>query len=123
MTDDEIAIPKDLSDKVLQAVEAAKNTGKIRKGTNETTKAVEKGIAQLVIIADDVEPAEIVMHLPPLCEEKKIPCVRVPSKQELGRAAGIDVGSAAISIVDPGDAKETLAEIIKRLAELQKGKK
>lgn len=124
MPDDErLSIPKDLSDKILQAVEAAKNTGKIRKGTNETTKAVEKGIAQLVIIAEDVEPAEIVMHLPPLCEEKKIPYVHVPSKQELGRAAGIDVGSAAISIVDPGDAKETLVEIINRLSDLQKGKK
>jgi large subunit ribosomal protein L7Ae len=36
-------VPKDLSDKILQAVETARNTGKIRKGTNESTKALEKG--------------------------------------------------------------------------------
>lgn len=99
-------VPKDLSDKILQAVEAAKNTGKVRKGVNETTKSIEKGIAQLVVIAEDVEPEEIVMHLPALCEEKKINYVYVPSKVEIGRASGIDVGCAAVSIVEPGEAKD-----------------
>jgi large subunit ribosomal protein L7Ae len=108
-------IPKDLSDKLLQIVETAKNTGKIRKGTNEATKAIEKGIAQLVVIAEDVEPEEIVMHLPALCDEKKIHYAYVPSKLELGRAAGIDVGSAAIAVVDAGEAKELLKEINKRI--------
>ncbi|HKZ45665.1 MAG TPA: 50S ribosomal protein L7Ae [archaeon] len=113
-------VPKELSDKVLQAIESAKNTGKLRKGTNESTKAIEKGIAQLVAIAEDVDPEEIVMHLPVLCEEKKISYVFVPSKLELGRAAGIDVGSAAISIVEPGEAKDILKEILKKLEELKK---
>jgi len=113
-------VPKDLSDKVLQAIEMARNTGKIRKGTNESTKAIEKGIAQLVVIADDVEPKEIVMHLPALCEEKKIPYVYVPSKLELGKAAGIDVASASISIVEPGEGKDLLKTILKSLSELNK---
>lgn len=112
--------PKDLADKILQAVEAAKNTGKVRKGTNETTKAVEKGIAKLVVIAEDVEPEEIVMHLPVLCEEKNIPYAYVTSKQELGRAAGIDVGSAAVGIVEAGEGKEVLKEIVKKVSELAK---
>ncbi|MDI6798485.1 MAG: 50S ribosomal protein L7Ae [Candidatus Aenigmarchaeota archaeon] len=114
------SVPKDLSEKVLQAVEVAKNTGKVKKGTNETTKAIEKGIARLVVIAEDVEPEEIVMHLPALCEEKKVPYLYVPSKQELGRAAGIDVASASVCVVEPGDAKEALEEIIKRISELKK---
>jgi len=113
-------VPKDLSDKVLQAIEMARNTGKIRKGTNESTKAIEKGIAQLVVIANDVEPKEIVMHLPALCEEKKIPYVFVPSKLELGKAAGIDVQSASISIVEPGEGKDLLKTILKRISELGK---
>lgn len=112
--------PKDVVDKVLQAIESAKNTGKIRKGTNESTKAIEKGIAQLVTIAEDVEPEEIVMHLPSLCEEKKVAYVFIPSKLELGRAAGIDVGSAAITIVDAGEGKDVLKEVLKRLEELKK---
>lgn len=108
---------KELNDKILQTLEMAKNTGKIRKGTNETTKAVDKGIAQFVIIAEDVDPKEIVMHLPALCDEKKIPYVFIPSKMELGRAIGIDVPSAAAAIVEPGEAKEIIKELIKKIAE------
>ncbi len=114
------SVTKEVGDKVLQAVEIAKNTGKIRIGTNETTKAIEKGIAQLVIIAEDVDPEEIVMHLPALCDEKKIPYVYIPSKQELGRATGIDVQSAAIAVVDFGEGKNLLKEILKGIEAAEK---
>lgn len=113
-------VPKELADRVLQAVEMAKNTGKVKKGTNETTKAVEKGLAKLVIIAEDVEPEEIVMHLPALCEEKKIPYVYVPSKAELGRAAGIDVAAASACIIEEGEAKDLVKEIVEKVNELKK---
>lgn len=112
--------PKELSDKVLQLVETAKNTGKIRRGTNETTKSIERSEAQLVVIAGDVEPEEIVMHLPALCDEKKIPYVYVPSKAELGRASGIDVPSAAIAVTDAGEGKEQLKETVKAIEKLIK---
>jgi len=112
--------PKDISDKLLQLVEMAKNSGKLRKGLNESTKAIERSIAQLVIVAEDVEPEEIVMHIPQLCDEKNIPYAFVPSKLELGRAAGIEVGSAAISITDAGEGKDLLKEILKRLKEIGK---
>ena len=111
-------VPKELSDKVLQAIEAARNTGKIRKGTNESTKAVEKGDGKLLAIAGDVEPEEIVMHLPPLCDEKKIPYVYVPSKAELGRAAGLDVPSAAICITEAGEGKELLKDVVTEVEKL-----
>ncbi len=111
-------VPKELSDKVLQAIETARNTGKIRKGTNESTKSVEKGEAKLLVIAGDVEPEEIVMHLPPLCDEKKIPYVYIPSKSELGRAAGLDVPSAAICITEAGEGKELLKEIVSNVEKL-----
>lgn len=113
-------MPEDLSKRILQIMEIAKNTGKIKKGMNETTKAVEKGIAKFVVIAEDVEPEEIVMHLPVLCEEKKVPYGYVPSKQELGRAVGIDVSCSSACIVEPGDAKESLEEVIKRIEEVKK---
>ncbi len=96
---------------ILEIIEAARETGKIRKGVNEATKAVERGIAKLVVVAEDVDPKEIVMHLPPLCEEKKIPFHKVPTKNELGRAAGLDVSSAAIAVVDAGEAKKKLSEL------------
>ena len=114
------SVSKEVGDKVLHAVELAKNTGKLRRGTNETTKAIEKGIAQLVVIAEDVDPEEIVMHLPALCEEKKIPYVYISSKVELGRATGIDVQSAAIAITEAGESKSLIAEIVKAIAAAKK---
>jgi len=100
-------------DKILHIIEIARNTGKIRIGTNETTKAVERGIAKLVVTAEDVQPKEVTMHLSPLCNEKKIPCVSVKSKQELGRSAGIDVSTAAIAVIQEGDAKKDIEELAK----------
>ncbi len=113
-------VPKELSDKVLQLLEAAKNKGNLRRGINETTKSVEKGNAQIVVMAEDVEPEEILMHIPSLCEEKKIPYVYVPGKLDLGRASGIDVPCAAIGVVDAGEGKEILKEVVKEISGLKK---
>ena len=99
------------ADQAYEAVEIAKATGKIRKGSNEATKAIERGIAKLVVYAKDVQPPEVIMHLPLLCKEKGILCIEVPSKEELGAAAGIDVPTAAIAIVDEGDAKDLIKKM------------
>jgi len=107
--------PKELIDKIYEAIEVAKTTGKIKKGANEVTKAIEKGIAKLVAIAKDVTPPEIVMHIPILCEEKGVLCAEVPSKEELGTAAGIDVGTAGIAIIQEGEASSLLKEIAEKL--------
>jgi len=113
-------VPKELADRAYEAVEVARDTGKLRKGTNEATKAIERKHAVLVVIAEDVEPAEIVAHLPPLCDEKGVPYVYVPSKRELGAAAGIDVPSSAIAIAEAGEASSTVKQIIERIKELKK---
>lgn len=113
-------VPKELADQVYSAVETVRDTGKLRKGTNETTKAVERAQAVLVVMAEDVEPAEIVAHLPPLCDEKKIPYIYVPSKRELGSAAGINVPTAAIAIAESGQATHAVKGIIERIKELKK---
>lgn len=106
---------KDLENKVFQALELARNTGKVKKGTNEVTKVVEKSQAKLVVIAEDVNPKEITMHLPIICNEKKCPYVHVSSKEELGRAVGINVPTAAACILEPGEARELLNEIFQQL--------
>ncbi len=73
-------VPKEAVDKAYSLLQVAKDTGKLRKGTNESTKAIERGVAKLVIIAEDVEPPQVVAHLPILCEERKIAYLYVPSK-------------------------------------------
>jgi len=107
-------------EKVYKLFEIARQTGKIKKGTNETTKAVDRGLAKLVAIALDVDPPEIVMHLPALCEEKGVTYVYVSSKQRLGQACGIQVQAASAAILDPGEGKELYEEIVKAVKELLK---
>lgn len=112
-------VPPELAEKAYQALQVAREKGKIKKGTNETTKAVERGQAQLVLIATDVDPPEVVAHLPLLCEEKKVPYIYVPSKERLGKAAGINVAAAAAAIIEPGEAASLVNEIIKELSTLK----
>jgi large subunit ribosomal protein L7Ae len=116
-----ISVPKELSDIAYEALQVARDTGKIRRGTNETTKAIERGIAGLVYVAEDVQPPEVVAHLPLLCEERKINYIFVPSKARLGQAIGLNVGSAAASIVEAGDAAELVKEIATKIDALKKG--
>ena len=92
-------------------IEKARKTGKIDKGTNEVTKAVERGVAKLVVYAADVSPKEIVMHLPVICKEKGILCAEVDSKQKLGVAAGIKVSTSAIAVIESGEADKDIAQI------------
>src|SRR3989338_8960185 len=98
---------------ILDIIETARETGKIRKGVNEATKALERGIAKLVVIADDVDPKEIVMHIQTLCDEKKSIIVSVTSKKELGRSAGLYVSCAAIAVVDAGEAAKKMKDLEK----------
>lgn len=90
---------------VYDTVEKARKTGKIERGINEVTKAIERGEAKLVVIATDVNPKEITQHIPILCKEKKIQCEQVDSKQKLGIAAGIGVSCSAVAVINAGEGK------------------
>jgi large subunit ribosomal protein L7Ae len=113
-------VPKELAEKALEAVSLARASGKLRRGLNEATKSIERGTARLVVMAEDVSPEEILMHLPVLCEEKEVPYVYVPSKEELGRASGIEIPTSSIAITEEGEAKKLIAEIASKTKELRK---
>ena len=114
-------IPKEIADAAYEALQIAAKTGSVRKGTNETTKAIERAQAKLVVIAEDVDPPEVVAHLPLLCEERKIPYIFVPSKEQLGKSVGIDVPCASACIVKEGEATGLIKEIITRLEQVKRG--
>ena len=112
-------VPEEVQNKALEALEIARDTGKIKKGSNEATKAIERSTAVLVLIGSDVEPEEIVMHLPLLCDEKKIPYLFIKTQNDLGTASGLEVGTAAAAIVKPGKAKEIVDDLAKQVSELR----
>nr|QJX60192.1 MCP-tvmvS-cNOT7-P2A-L7Ae-SMASh [Cloning vector pB-BUF-MCP-tvmvS-cNOT7-P2A-L7Ae-SMASh] len=114
-------VPEDMQNEALSLLEKVRESGKVKKGTNETTKAVERGLAKLVYIAEDVDPPEIVAHLPLLCEEKNVPYIYVKSKNDLGRAVGIEVPCASAAIINEGELRKELGSLVEKIKGLQKG--
>src|SRR5688572_20674974 len=111
--------PKELGAQIYETVEKARTTGRVAKGANEVTKQIERGIAKFVVMAEDVSPEEILAHVPLLCEEKGVAYGYVPSKAELGAAAGLPVGTAAVAILDAGTAGESVEDVAKKATALK----
>ena len=98
---------------VYEIIEKARKSGKIEKGTNEVTKAIERGTAKLAVYAADVDPKEIVQHIPILCNEKGIPVQEADNKKKLGISAGLNVGCSSIAVIEAGDAEKDIAALSK----------
>ncbi len=113
------AVKNELKDVITKIAET--RDSKIRKGFNEVTKSIERSLAKLVVMAEDVSPPEILFHIPLLCENKSIPYGYISTKKELGNLVRINVGSAAIAIEKLGTNNENVLDnLIKKLEELKK---
>lgn len=115
-------VPDKIKDQIkssLNIISEAKDS-KIRKGMNEVTKSIERSQAKLVVMAEDVNPPEILYHIPLLCEEKNIPYTYVSNKKILGKAVNINVQASAIAIENAGSGNENvLKDIIKKIEGLK----
>jgi len=109
-------VSNDVVSKTYEALQLAKQSGTIRKGSNEVTKSVERGLASFVVIAGDVEPEEVVVHLPSLCEQKKVPYSYVPSKLDLGKSIGLNVPCTAIAVENAGPAAGAIKDIVAKIS-------
>ena len=87
-----------LTNSILDIVQQASNYKQLKKGANEATKTLNRGISEFVVMSADTEPLEILLHLPLLAEDKNVPYVFVASKQALGRACGVSRPVIACSI-------------------------
>ncbi len=108
-------VSSDVVSKTYEALQIVKQSGKVRKGANEVTKSVEQGLASFVVIAGDVEPEEVVVHIPKLCEGKKIAYSYVPSKLELGKSIGLNVPCTAVAVENAGSAQHNISDIISKV--------
>lgn len=110
----------EMTRKILDLLQQSCNYKQLRKGANEATKTLNRGISEFVVLAADTEPLEILLHLPLLCEDKNVPYVFVPSKQALGRACGVSrpVIAASVTVNEGSQLKpqiQTLRNEIERL--------
>jgi len=99
-----------LSQSLLDLVQQASHARQLKKGANECTKTLNRGISEIIVLAADTSPLAILLHLPLLCEDKNVPYVYVPSKSALGRACGVSRSVIAASITS-NDASQLTAQI------------
>jgi len=119
----DLETPAELVPQIAEMLSVAKDGGKVKKGINETTKSVERKTAQFVVLAGDITPEEIVIHIPILCKEKGVPYAFLPTKKELGESLGLGVGTSAVAVENGGAAAEKLQDIIKKLPKPAKEEK
>jgi large subunit ribosomal protein L7Ae len=104
-------VPQEMEEKTAEVLSKSE---KVKKGANEVTKAVERGTAKLVVLAKDVQPEEIVAHIPIICEEKGIPYTYIATKEDLGKAIGLEVSTAAVAIIAEKDAN-ALKDLVEKI--------
>ena len=95
--------PKDVQDNVYELVKlVGSGNGRLKKGSNEVTKAAERGTAKMIVMAENVNPAELLAHIPLICKEKNIPFIYVEDQAYLAEAAGMSTGAktAAIALME-----------------------
>ncbi|KAJ7709642.1 50S ribosomal protein L30e-like protein [Mycena rosella] len=100
----------DLTNSILELVQQAGQYKQLKKGANEATKTLNRGIAEFIVLTADTEPLEILLHLPLLCEEKNVPYIFVPSKAALGRACGVTRPVISASVTT-SESKELSSQI------------
>ncbi|KAG5645580.1 RNA binding protein snu13 [Asterophora parasitica] len=100
----------DLTNSILELVQQAGQYKQLKKGANEATKTLNRGIAEFIVLTADTEPIEILLHLPLLCEEKNVPYIFVPSKAALGRACNVSRPVISASVTT-GESKELSSQI------------
>lgn len=108
-----------LTNSILDLVQQASHYKQLRKGANEATKTLNRGISEFIVMAADAEPLEILLHLPLLCEDKNVPYVFVPSKTALGRACGVTRAVIAVSVTT-NEASELKPQIISLVNQIEK---
>lgn len=116
----DLEVPEELVPQIVEMLSVAKDGGKVKKGVNETTKSVERKTAQMVVVAADVSPEEVVIHIPALCKDNGVPYAFIPTKKDLGAAIGLEVGTSAVAVENAGAAAEKLQDIIKKLPKPEK---
>lgn len=109
---------EELSLELLNLIKHGSSLQAVKRGANEALKQVNRGKAELVVIAADADPIEIVLHLPLACEDKGVPYVFIASKNALGRACNVSVPTIVASIGKHDALGNVVAEVIGKVEAL-----
>jgi len=110
---------KKLTKKLYKLIrKASKHKTYTRVGLKNVQTRLRKGEKGIVIFAGNVTPIEVMCHLPGVCEDKSIPYIYTPSRQDLGLAMGIRRGGVAVLVREHADYKEQFNECVESINEL-----
>jgi large subunit ribosomal protein L7Ae len=118
MTHVKVELTDELRKHTVEIIEKSAK-GKIKAGLNEVTKAIERGTAKMVVLAEDISPAELAMHIPLLCEEKGVVCSYIEDKKTLGEKAGLRMHTSAIAIIE-SPVENDIKDLGAKITELKK---
>lgn len=89
---------KKLVKKLHKTIKKASKARQVKRGVKEVVKGIRKGEKGLLVLAADINPIDIISHLPVLSEEAQIPYVFVTSKEELGHASSTKRPTSCVMI-------------------------
>ena len=94
---------KKLTKRVYKVAKKASKAKSIRRGVKEVVKSLRKGEKGLVVLAGDISPIDVITHIPVYCEDRSIPYVYIPSRQDLGSAIQTKRPTSAVLIKKHAD--------------------
>ncbi|EGO01894.1 hypothetical protein SERLA73DRAFT_177491 [Serpula lacrymans var. lacrymans S7.3] len=89
---------KKLPKKLHKVIRKASKARQVKRGVKEVVKGIRKGEKGLLVLAADINPIDIISHLPLMAEEAQIPYVFVTSKEELGHASSTKRPTSCVMI-------------------------
>ncbi|XP_077448515.1 H/ACA ribonucleoprotein complex subunit 2-like protein [Stigmatopora argus] len=109
-----------LSKKLYKCVKKASNLKNIRRGVKEVQKFLRKGEKGIVLFAGDTLPIDVYCHMPIMCEDRRLPYAYVPSKMDLGAAAGSKRPTCVILIKPHEDYQKAYDECLEEVTNMPK---
>ncbi|XP_075398169.1 H/ACA ribonucleoprotein complex subunit 2 [Tenrec ecaudatus] len=107
-----------LTRKLYKCIKKAVKQKQIRRGVKEVQKFLNKGEKGIMILAGDTLPVEVYCHLPVMCEDRNLPYVYIPSKTDLGAAAGSKRPTCVIMVKPHEDYQQAYDECLEEVQTL-----
>uniref|UniRef100_A0A224Y000 Putative nucleolar protein nhp2 n=1 Tax=Panstrongylus lignarius TaxID=156445 RepID=A0A224Y000_9HEMI len=108
-----------LTKKIYKLIKkASKNREYCKSGLKLVQSSIRKGATGLIILAGDVTPVDVMIHLPAVCEDKDIPYCYVPSKEDIGTAMGVTRGVISVLIIDNPEIQDNFVEVLNEVKAL-----
>lgn len=112
---------KKLAGRIYKLIKkASKHKTFLRDGLKDVQSRLKKGETGIVIFAGNVSPIEVMCHLPAICEEKAIPYIYTPSREDLGAAMGTKRGSLVVMVRENGEYQEAYDKVLDEINKVPK---